>query len=93
MKFLLVVSLVFAMASCQTQQNEQTQTGVDLNKEVKQFFFMDDSIKVNTQITDTIYYSDLIEQQNELDQDIAKAQHQIDTLQLYINLWEKKCLN
>jgi len=90
MKSLLFVSLVFAMVSCQTQQNEQTQTGVDLNKEVKQFFFMDDSIKVNTQITDTIYYSDLIEQQNELDQNIAKAQHQIDTLQLYINLWEKK---
>jgi hypothetical protein len=95
MKYLLLTYLTFLMASCQTNESNSLQKEVDsiaigLNKEVRQFFFMDDSVKVNSQITDTLYYSELIQQQTELDQEIAKAQHQIDTLQLYINLWEKK---
>jgi hypothetical protein len=90
MKYLMFTYLALLMISCQTNQNNTTNEKVDLNKEARLFFFMDDSVKVTTQITDTIYKSELIKQQKTLDQEIAKAQHQIDTLQLYINLWEKK---
>ena len=66
---------------------------VDLDKEARQYFFMADSVKVNTQITDTLFYSDIIEQEQALDEELTKTQHQIDTLQLYIDLWEKNMFN
>ncbi len=71
-------------------QNQKANPSVDLNQEARQFFFMDDSVKVSSKITDTLFYSDILQQQSVLDDEIAKTQHQIDTLQLYINLWEEK---
>lgn len=90
MRYFIFICLSIIVLSCQSNNDDSKQQLVDLDAEARQFFFMDDSVKVNSKITDTIYYSELISQEKELDNEIAKAQHQIDTLQLYINLWESK---
>lgn len=89
MRYFIFICLSTVVLSCQSN-NDSKQQLIDLDTEARQYFFMPDSVKVNSKITDTIYHSELITQEKELDDEIAKAQHQIDTLQLYIDLWENK---
>ena len=82
-------SLLFVIAILNAcQSTPETSTNDIMEQEVKNFFFMNDSMKVKTHITDTIFRSELLEQEKDLDYKISVTQHNIDTLALYVHLWE-----
>ncbi|HIP36414.1 MAG TPA: hypothetical protein EYG85_06135 [Crocinitomix sp.] len=87
-QYLFFASLIGIITSCQSKREKTTQQIIQ--EEVKHFFFMPDSTKIKVNITDTIFYINLLEQEKELDYKIGVIQHNIDTLGAYIHLWKNK---
>jgi hypothetical protein len=84
-----VLLLFFVLISCK----EKIKTDSFLEDNIRSYFFMNDSIPIQTKIIDTIFRNELLQLEKELDNDINYVQHQIDTLDLYVNLWENKMFN
>ena len=63
-----------------------------IEKNVRTFFFLDDSVKIDVTITDTLRTSELNEMLTTVDDNFNLIQQDIDTLQLMIDDWSYKAL-
>ncbi len=86
-KLILTLSVFSFILACSEGSKSEP---VAIEKNVRDYFFMDDSVQVETKITDTIFASELTQMEKELEEKVGEAQHQIDTLQLYIDYWQDK---
>lgn len=92
MKFsLLAISSLIIITSCGGEKKLSDQELIDKN--VRQYFFMGDSVAVETTITDTVFVAELDEMILTIENNIKLIQLDIDTLHLMVDDWSYKALN
>jgi hypothetical protein len=86
-----VVSL-FLLTSCDNSNNV-TSTNDQIEKSVRHYFSMGDSVDVSVEVTDTIFIEELTAMQGNVSKNFNLAQMDIDTLDYLIENWENEMFN
>lgn len=93
-KIITVLSLVFGgiISSCTSEattiSNEQT-----IEKNVRYYFSMGDTVELEIEVVDTIFVDELTAMQDNVSKNYNLAQMDIDTLDYAIEVWENKMFN
>lgn len=93
-KVITVLSLVLGgiISSCTsgtpTISNEQT-----IEKNVRYYFSMGDTVELDIEVVDTIFVDELKDMQDNVSKNYNLAQMDIDTLDYAIEVWENKMFN
>lgn len=93
-KITLVLSVILCgiMMSCDTKSpvfsKEQT-----IENNVRNYFFMGDTVALEINIVDTIFSNELTDMQDNVSKNFNLAQMDIDTLDYAIEVWENKMFN
>lgn len=93
-KFICLVALPLFLVvfSCENKELELTSNEL-IEKNVRHYFSMGDSVNVSVEITDTIFKNELIAMQNNVSKNFNLAQMDIDTLDYLIENWENEMYN
>lgn len=83
---------LLVLTSCDNSKNDVS-TNDKLEKSVRHYFSMGDSIEVSTEITDTIFIEELKAMQDNVSKNFNLAQMDIDTLDYLIENWENEMFN
>jgi hypothetical protein len=79
MRYLLPL-VILLLVACKGQTEKKKSDLEKIEKSVQSYFFLGDSVEVTTEITDTIYITELDEMLETLDKNLDLIQQDIDTL-------------
>ncbi|MBI3134606.1 MAG: hypothetical protein HYZ14_08050 [Bacteroidetes bacterium] len=91
MRLLLLLSVSFLIFSCKGETKLSDQELIEKN--VRAYFFMGDSVDVEITITDTVKHNELDEMILTIEENINLIQLDIDTLHLMVDDWSYKSLD
>lgn len=91
MRILVVLTLLFTIASCGGDKALSDQELIEKN--VRAYFFMGDSVQVEITITDTVKTTELDQMIQTMEENIRLIQLDIDTLHLMVDDWSYKALD
>lgn len=92
MRFLIYLSLsILGFYSCNGESKLSDQELIEKN--VRNYFFMGDSVEIAVTITDTLKVNDVDDILSNIQNNIRLVQLDIDTLQLMIDDWSYKALD
>jgi hypothetical protein len=80
MKSFIVFSVAFLLIGCKGQTESQRSDEEKMAEGVRTYFFLDDSVSVSVEVTDTIFTDELDEMLETIDQNLNLVQEDIDTL-------------
>jgi len=89
--FFVLVSIPLVFISC--KGDEKLADSELIEKNVRAFFFMGDTVDVDVTITDTIHDTDLTEMLATVEENIRLIQLDIDTLTIMIDDWAYKAID
>lgn len=92
MRFILSVAVLSSLLLSCKESNKLSDQEL-MEKNVRNYFFMGDSVQVDIQITDTLHIKDVEEIIANLQNNDRLIQLDIDTLSLMIDDWNYKSLN
>src|SRR5687767_10594168 len=91
MRFLYLLPLFLLVLSCKGESKLSDQDLIEKN--VRAYFFMGDSVDVEITITDTVKSAELDEMILTIEENIKLIQLDIDTLHLMVDDWSYKALD
>ena len=89
--FFALVSISFIFISC--KGDEKLSDSELIEKNVRAFFFMGDTVDVEVTVTDTIFDTELAEMLATVEENTRLIQMDIDTLKVMIDDWTYKALD
>lgn len=93
MKFKILFTILIALIFVACKGEKKLADNELIEKNVRAFFFMGDSVQVNVQITDTIYVEELNEMLATIEENNRLIQQDIDTLKIMIDDWAYKAVD
>lgn len=91
MRYIFLIFIPFAIISCKSEPTVSDLEKIESN--VREYFFMDDSVELMIDVADTLYADDLNQMIDNVDENLRLIQLDLDTLALMVDDWSYKALD